>query len=332
MALLSVGAALLWFAFRGQDINKLYNDLLNARFGWIALSLLVSIIAHYIRALRWKMLMKPLGYEPKTSTTFYAVMTGYLANLAFPRMGEVSRCGVLVKTDQIPLNSLFGTVITERIIDVIFLLLILVSVIAIEFKVIGDFIYINILSGVISKIMGNTLIIAILAIAMVSTLVTIWFLFKRFKDRLLQIAFIAKVVGFLNGLKEGLTSVLKMQRRGLFIVYSIAIWVCYYLSSYFCFFAIDATSHLSPVIALVVLAIGGLGMSAPVQGGIGAYHWIVSQGLMLFGLSQADGLVYATINHSMQTVSILVVGGISLVLVFLINKKNHQTPLNEQHG
>ena len=105
---------LLWLAFRGQNLEQIVYDLKNANYLWVLASVLVSILAHYARALRWNMLIQPLGFKPSNSNTFHAVMVGYLANLAVPRMGEVSRCGVLNRTDKIPLNNLIGTVIVER--------------------------------------------------------------------------------------------------------------------------------------------------------------------------------------------------------------------------
>jgi glycosyltransferase 2 family protein len=317
---------MLWFAFRGQDLNKLIKDLSHANYWWVLLSILISILAHYIRAVRWNMLIKPLGYEPKNSTTFYAVMVGYIANLAFPRMGEVSRCGVLTKTDKIPLNSLLGTVIIERVIDLVFLFIVIALSVIFQFEIISGFLYKNLLEGMINKITNNTLTlitIILIAIAFVIVAVTIY---RRFKVQIMKSSLAQKGINLVKGIREGITSVRKMENNGLFALYSVAIWVCYYLSSYFCFFAIDATSTMSPLIALFILAVGGLGMSAPVQGGIGAYHWIVSQALILFGVSQTDGLAYATINHSGQTLSVLIVGGISLILVFAVNNKKSDQP------
>lgn len=316
--LLVVGVTLLWFAFKGQDLQRLTSDLKHANYAWIVSSIIISLIAHYIRAVRWNMLIKPLGYEPKSRVTFYAVMIGYLANLAFPRMGEISRCGVLTRVEKAPLHKLIGTVITERIIDLLFLLIILLSAIIIEFKTISNFLYVNLFVGLINKFEKNTsFLISFLVIVVVGLGLT-FFLYKKYKEQIFAFRGVVKFINLLKGIREGVASVGKMEQKGRFIFYSISIWVCYYLASYFCFFSLSSTANLSAFVALFILAIGGLGMSAPVQGGIGAYHWIVSQGLTLFGITQSDGLVYATINHSSQIISILVVGSLCLIALFFL--------------
>lgn len=310
----------MWFAFRGQDLTKLWSDLIHADYRWIALAVIVSMIAHVIRAMRWIMLIKPLGFQPAVSTTFHAVMIGYLANLAFPRMGEVSRCGVLAKTDKVPMNSLVGTVIIERIIDLISLLLIMLVAVIIEFETISTFLYENLLKGLIETITSNPVLLSILLLGFISAIFVAVRVFSKHKERILANTIARKIYNLWIGIRAGIMSVIHLQKTWLFVVYTVLIWLCYYLSSYFCFFALPATAHLSPMVALFVLVIGGLGMSAPVQGGIGAYHWIVSQGLILFAISQADGLAYATINHSTQTIMVLIFGAISLLFIVFKNR------------
>lgn len=312
---------LLWLAFRGQDLQKILFDLRNANYFWVIASALVSIVAHYIRGLRWKMLIKPLGHEPSNANTYHAVMVGYLANLAVPRMGEISRCGVLNRSNKIPLNSLIGTVIIERIIDVLFLLSILVFSVLLEYNRIFDFIKINILVPMFDKFSNSSLIIYLI-IGMLLIAILAIYVIKIYHEKLLSIKLYNKLYEIIIGFKEGILSVIKMEKKGLFILYSVSIWFLYILSTYLCYFAIESTSTLSFSSAIFVMAVGGIGMSAPVQGGIGAYEATVQLGLLVYGVAAVNGLAYATLNHSSQILSILIFGSISLIYIFLKFRKN----------
>lgn len=312
---------LLWLAFRGQDLQKILFDLRNANYFWVIASALVSIVAHYIRGLRWKMLIKPLGHEPSNANTYHAVMVGYLANLAVPRMGEISRCGVLNRSNKIPLNSLIGTVIIERIIDVLFLLSILVFSVLLEYNRIFDFIKINILVPMFDKFSNSSLIIYLI-IGMLLIAILAIYVIRIYHKKLLSIKLYNKLYEIIIGFKEGILSVIKMEKKGLFILYSVSIWFLYILSTYLCYFAIESTSTLSFSSAIFVMAVGGIGMSAPVQGGIGAYEATVQLGLLVYGVAAVNGLAYATLNHSSQILSILIFGSISLIYIFLKFRKN----------
>lgn len=312
---------LLWLAFRGQDLQKILYDLRNANYFWVIASALVSIVAHYIRGLRWKMLIKPLGHEPSNANTYHAVMVGYLANLAVPRMGEISRCGVLNRSNKIPLNSLIGTVIIERIIDVLFLLSILVFSVLLEYNRIFDFIKINILVPMFDKFSNSSLIIYLI-IGMLLIAILAIYVIRIYHKKLLSIKLYNKLYEIIIGFKEGILSVIKMEKKGLFILYSVSIWFLYILSTYLCYFAIESTSTLSFSSAIFVMAVGGIGMSAPVQGGIGAYEATVQLGLLVYGVAAVNGLAYATLNHSSQILSILIFGSISLIYIFLKFRKN----------
>lgn len=321
MLLLVVAGLLLWLAFRGHDLNAIWEQLIHANFIWVFLSVLVSMLAHFVRGLRWKMLVTPLGYTPKNANMFHAVMIGYLANLAVPRMGEVSRCGVLSKTDQIPLQALIGTVIIERIIDVLFLFGILLVSILIEYQTIKDFFYNNILQVFIAKFQNPSTSLIFIFLFMLMMLLALY-LQKRYHQQLLKNKLYHKLWEMVLGFKDGALSILKLEQKALFILYSIFIWAMYTLSTWLCFFAIAPTSGLSLSAGLFIMAIGGIGMSAPVQGGIGAYEAAIQLALVVYGISSADGLIYATLNHSSQILSILIVGSISLLFIFINRKKN----------
>lgn len=316
LLLLSFGLLLLYLAFRGQDLSRIVSDLRNADYFWVFMSLMAVWLAHIFRALRWQMLIRPLGYKPKIINTYHAVMIGYLANLALPRMGEVTRCGVLNRTDKVPVNALIGTVITERLIDIFCLLIVTVLAVLLKFDIISGFVIERMHALFADSVSGAAMTGIVLGVLLALYLAARYF-FKKYKFRLLRWDFFRKVINMLNGFRKGFTSIAKMDNRSLFWAHTAAIWLFYLLASWFGFKVLESTNFLDIGVAAVILALGSLGMAAPVQGGIGPYHWMVSEGLTFFGLSREAGLAYATISHtSAQILLILALGSISLLFIF----------------
>lgn len=313
---LAIGLLLLYLAFKGKDLNQMFRDILNARFGWIILSILFGIAAFLSRAVRWKMLLEPLGHKPGLGNIFNSMMVGYLANFAIPRLGEITRCTILAQKEKIPFNILFGTVIVERAIDMLMLMLSLVLASLLELNLIGDFIYREIVDPVIEKAYSfyNPLVI-ISVISGLALAAVIIYLFLKRSERFSGIlpSFIKQFYGLVDGIK----SVFKMKNTGMFFIHTIFIWIMYFFMSYVCFFSYDGTSDLGVKAGVFILAIGGIGMAAPVQGGIGVYHLLVQQGLLMFGIDAQSGLTYATIVHTSQTLMILLLGAASLVVLFM---------------
>jgi glycosyltransferase 2 family protein len=317
--LLSVAAGLLFFAFRNVSVKAILHETLQAKVWWLLLSTVFSFIALISRAYRWNLLIEPLGYRPSLRNTTYSVMVGYFANLAFPRLGEVTRCGSLSTAEDIPFNKLLGTVVVERIIDVLSLLVCLIIVAVIEFRRLGSFLSKNLAEPLVSKfksITSSTGGVLLLTAVVVLILVGAVIIF-RYSKRKSGSKWAALVGGFANGL----LSIKDLNKPWLFIFHSVFIWVLYYLSVYVCLFALPFTSELGLAAALFLLVAGGLGMSAPVQGGIGAYHLLVSQGLLLYGVSLQDGLSFATLLHSLQLITVIVTGSIAMFLLFLQRRR-----------
>lgn len=313
LVLLGVGIGFLYLAFSGQDADKLISDLLQANYEWVAASVIACLISHFFRALRWNMLITPLDHQPKIQNTFAAVMVGYLANQALPRLGEVSKCASLSKAENIPVNHLIGTVVIERICDTIMLLIVTLLCLVFQYNHIADFIF-----SLMSQLMGTPNKLFYILIFTVSTilLLLVWLLIKKEFVKLPQ-----KVYHFTIGVKNGLMSVRNIDKKNVFIFYSVMIWVMYYLSTYLCFFALEATAGLGFGAALATLFFGSIGMTIPVQGGIGTYHYMVVQGLTAYSISKSDGLAYATIIHSSQVLIILSVGAVSLIFLMLVSSK-----------
>src|SRR2546428_1864148 len=315
---------MLYFAFKGQDLHKLVTELKQANYFWVALAATVTLLAHLVRAIRWNMLIKPLGHTPKTIDTFNAVMIGYMANLAFPRLGEVTRCGTLTKTDNIAINKLIGTIIVERVIDLLSLVVILFLTVLLQFHLISSFIYDNLLKGIVEKLVSNQSLLIGLVLFCLATVIIAVSLYKRYKLQLQASAFGQKIIGLFSGISKGLTSISMVESKGMFIFYNIALWFLYLLSTYIMFFAISATAGLSLLTGLFVLTVGSLGMAAPVQRGIGAFYLIVLKGLVLYNIPEAEGLVYATISHGTQTIMVILICALGLGYILVTSNNNNK--------
>lgn len=314
--LLAIGVGLLWLAFRGVNLSETIEEIKHANVFWLSMSILASLIAFFSRAIRWNLLIEPLGFQPKIMNTSAALMIGYLANLAVPRLGEVTRCGTLNQTEKVPFDKLLGTVIFERIIDVLCLLVCIILVAVSEYDRLGNFMNENIFEPLKSK--AHLFINSPILIASV---VLIFFLLVLFllKNKTGK-GIVPKVINIMKGIADGMTSVRKMKKPIQFIFHTILIWVMYFFMTYLCFFSLPATSQLDWHAGLFVLVVGGMGMSAPVQGGIGAYHLLVSHGLILYGLSLGHGLAFATLMHTSQTLVVIVFGALSFLYLFLKQK------------
>ncbi|MEO8085279.1 MAG: lysylphosphatidylglycerol synthase transmembrane domain-containing protein [Bacteroidota bacterium] len=317
--LLAVAFGLLYLAFKGVDVSRTIEEISHANVFWLLASVFVSLVAFFSRAYRWNLLIEPLGYKPKFTSTLYSLMVGYLANLAVPRLGEVSRCGSLSKAEKLPFNSLLGTVIVERLIDVISLLICLLLTAIVEYDRLGNFLMDTIFTPIREKVnlyMQSALFVTVVLVALIVLIsVIIWFIRKS-----RQSEGESKLITLIKGLVDGLLSIGQLKRPWAFLFHSVLIWVMYFFMAYLAFFALPMTSSLSWSAGLFILVVGGLGMSAPVQGGIGAYHLLVSQGLILYGLTQEDGLAFATLLHTSQLLLVIVLGGISFLMLFLANK------------
>jgi glycosyltransferase 2 family protein len=297
------------------------NKLTSADPFWLALSILLATAAFISRSIRWKMLMEPLGYKPRLSSTLYALMLGYFANLAIPRIGEITRCGALATAEKVPFNSLIGTVIIERVIDLLMLFISMLVVAVLEYEMLSRFLREKVIAPMAGKfaIFSNPYVIGVILFSFILILV----LFIRYRKKSEnESLFVTKVRGILKEVGAGFKSILQMKNNGWFIFHTLLIWVLYFLMTWVCFFCLESTSHLDVKAGMFVLVVGGLGMSAPVQGGIGAYHYIVSQGLQLFGVSSTDGIVYATLVHTTQTLLVVAFGLFAMLMLFRARKKS----------
>jgi uncharacterized protein (TIRG00374 family) len=321
LLILAIGITLLWLAFRGVSLKETVDHMLQANFFWLFVSIAASLVAFVSRALRWNMLIEPLGYKPSISNTTAALMIGYLANLAVPRLGEVTRCGTLSRTEKVPFDSLLGTVIIERIVDVLSLLVLILLVAVVEFNRLGNLLMVNVYNPITNKLSGaihSPLFIGIF-MSMVA-LIVLYFILKKKKN---SGTLSQKFLGILKSVFGGIDTIRKLKSPLGFLFHTVLIWSMYFLMSYTCFFALQETSVLDWRAGLFVLVAGGMGMSAPVQGGLGTYHMLVSEGLMLYGIEKIPSLTFATLMHTSQTLVVIILGAFAFLYLFL-KRRNAQ--------
>ncbi len=322
--LFALSMFLMWYALKGIDFQLVLTQLQNANYLWIVFSLLIAATGYFSRAYRWKMQIDPTGHKASFWSVYNAMMVGYLANLVLPRAGEVVRCTVLKRTDAIPVKVSLGTVITERVIDLVMLFSLITLTFFVEFDRLHDFFtgYLN--DKYESFEQNKFLIYSILGIMVLLTVVAVTLL-VIYLNKLRQNAFFIKMVAFARGVLDGVFSISKLENKGAFIFHTLFVWFTYYIMGYIAFFAIPATSGLGLNVALAVFVIGGLGMAAPVQGGIGIFHLMVQSTLLLYGMSKESGMAYALLVHTTQTLLVVVMGGISFVVSML---KSRQQPIS----
>lgn len=315
--LLFIGILILYVVFKGQDFSKIWKEVKVANPFWILLSLAFNILANIVRALRWQMLYKSIGYKNiKFLNILSAIFVGYLANLALPRFGELVRCKAIEDKAKIPLFLSLGTVITERLFDVLVLFIAIIILFVFQFNFIEVFFYQNFYQPLSAKLSTSQLLLLITGCCLLLVIVAGFFLlfFKgRLKRKLLKIYML---------LKEGVTSYQKLNKKALFFVYTSVIWGFYILSVFAAFYALESTAQLNFGAAFTTMVFSSVSMAAPIQGGIGVFHWMVAKCLLLYGVAFTDGLAYATLVYGIQLVPIVVFGGIGFYISFSRKSKS----------
>lgn len=299
-----IAAISFYFALRDINFSKFLQDISNAHYQYVLASMIMGYLAFISRGLRWVILLEPHGQKPKTWHAIHAVSIGYLTNLLIPRAGELARCTALQQSDKIPVNRLFGTVILERVIDFIMLILLVVLTFFVEFEELMHFFSTTFQSNSPSSTEGTILKITIVAVVAIGV-VFLYLIRQKFQ----HLPIYMKVRDFWEGIKEGLKSLSKLKNKWPFFLHTLFIWLMYYLMVYVCVFAMPATKHLDPGHGLFVMIVAGLGMVVPTPGGIGAYHYLVKSALVILGISATVGLSFATLVHTGQLI-MTIIGGV----------------------
>ena len=305
------------WAFKNMDVSQMFEEIKNANFLWVILAMFCGVLAHASRALRWNLLLKPLGYKANPWNAFYAVMIGYFSNNLVPRLGEVTRCASLSKTDNIPVEKLFGTVFVERVIDLLITALTTLFIFISQYDLLNGFMHDTIYPMMESDSESSFSVKYVVLACLAVIVLLIYILKNRIKNLTLYKKFSTLAKGFSDGLK----SVLMLQRPWLFIFHSLFIWTMYFAMGYLVFFSYAPTSLLGYKAGLLILFLGTVAIILPVPGGIGVFHNLVGLGLMLYGVSEKEGITFATISHAAQMIMVFLVGLFSMFMVSLKLRK-----------
>ncbi len=312
---LLISAAILWWMYRGMDWQEIM-DALNGGMDWtwMLLSLPFGILAEAFRGLRWRLALEPLGEHPRNNTCVNAIFLSYGSSLVVPRVGEFLRCGVLKRYDNVSFTRSMGTVVTERCIDVLIILILSAITVLMEIPVftrIASETGIS-LGGILSKFTATGYVVTGMCVIIIGVMA--WWLSRKLNV-------FRRIRAILLELKEGLFSIRYIRQRGLFILYSLGIWVAYFFHFYLTFYCFSYTENLGISVALVAFVVGTFAVIVPTPNGAGPWHFAVKTVLVLFGVSQNDGVVFVLIVHTIQTALVALLGIYSSVALTMTKRK-----------
>lgn len=318
---LSLGLFLVWLSFKDlsvEQISLIQDSIKNANFGWIAISIVIGILSHVIRAYRWNMLVEPMGYKPRFMNSFNAVMVGYLVNYGVPRLGEISRCTLLTKYEKIPFTKTLGTVIAERLLDVLLFFIVFFLMLITQYKTISSYFENHLLPPISQKI-NNLAQHSYFLIFLFSVVIVIFLLFYRFRKKISG-KFSDKVKNLALSFGNGFTSIRKVKKPKTFILLTLLIWICYYAGVHLCFFCLPLTEHLGFSEAITAFVFGSITVMLT-PGGIGAYPYALQKILLLvYFVPESGGASIGWLSWLTSFVLILSLGLFSLIALPLFNK------------
>lgn len=316
---LFIGLGFIWWfisKLSTEEIKQLFESFSNANYFWFFVALLVNVFSAVIRAFRWQQLIRPMGYNPKLMPTFLAVMSGYLTNLAVPRLGEIVRCGLLSKNQKIPFEKTVGTVIIERTVDTLCFALFFFIALMIEFNYIKDYIYNN-----FSNIINFSSLKTLLIYGFIALLVLCFILFL-FRKRIRETKIYRKIIEFLSGFMEGIKSIFKLKNPLLFIFNSLFIWSLWILGTYVIFLCFEQTSHLAFKIAFVATMLGAIG-PVVTPGGIGIFPAIIAESLLMYSIVRPVGYAAGWLLWIVSQIGVIIFG-LAGFIYFSKGKKDNE--------
>jgi len=319
---LGLSIFLVWWSVRkisDKGWEDIRNAFRNANYLLVIPVMITLLLAHYSRALRWKILMEPMGYTPRIFNTYMAVLIGYMANLAVPRLGEVLKCTILARYEKVPADKLVGTIVAERAFDVLCLVLVILTTLLTQADLIGGYIRESLNEILQSKAgaFSPARIIILLAILLI-VIVAVVIVFKRFR----HIAFIQKIKTIFEGIWHGITSVRYLKNKGWFVFHTIFIWSMYLLSVQIGFWAMRETAGYGIPQSLSVLTMGSLAMIVPAPGGgLGVYPLFVEKTMLVYNLKDTLGFAFGQLMWSVQFFFSLISGAVALSLLPYFNKR-----------
>lgn len=303
------GLFLVWYSlskFTDTEIKNIKTALTNANYWWIALSIFIGLLSHFSRAYRWKFTLAPLGFNAKLHNRFFAVSIGYLVNLGIPRAGEFMRATTINQYEDIPYDKAFGTIVAERLADMIVYLFIIILALFAQYDLIIELLSKKIPSNPLLLISIGTILLAI-----------VYFLIKAIQNS--EITFFIKLRSFINGLKEGFTSIFSMKQKWAFVSHTLFIWTAYVVMLYVVTFAFPETKNLG-FDAILICFVAGTFSYATTNGGIGSYPLTIQLTLLLYAIPDTIGTSFGWIMWSAQTLLMIVLGGFSFLLLPIFNK------------
>jgi len=332
-----VAVCLLYFAFRGVKWSDFVSGLQGCNFWWVGAAMLSSIAAFWVRGARWRLLLLPLNPSITKRDCYDGVTTAYLTNFALPRAGELARCGIIAGSGKTSFEAALGSVVLERSIDLLCDLIIVVAIVWFSWEKIGDFMTREIWGSAAGRLQFSMVWVLLAAVLI---LVVICYLLHRYRTSLSKNRFFEKFFSVVRNAWSGLVAGFRSEHKSVFLVYTVALWTLYWLQSLFTMYAFSelcntsvsistGVSGLTGVDALFLMVVGSLGWIVPVQGGIGAYHFILSLACAaIYGIPQTEGVIFATISHESQALTMLVCGTVTLIAAsvsgrYMKGKTNH---------
>ena len=308
---LAVGVFLCGYAysqFTEEQLSQVKTTFLSANYYYIGFSVFLGFLSDFSRAIRWEFLLRPLGYRTSLLHRTMAVFIGYLVNVTIPRSGEVSRALLVSNYDEVPIDQSLGTIISERVIDMLLLLLFTAVAFVLQFEVISTFLLSKIpFQKLLWLLIGGGLLFVVL----------LYFIYNS------QNKLFIKLKNFLNGIKEGVLSVLKIRHKLLFLLHTLFIWTMYFLMFYIPFFALPETANISLPNVLTAFVVGSFAMTFT-NAGFGSYPFFIAEVLLLFGVATPIGTAFGWLVWSSQFAMTLILGGLSFVLLPLITKNKNK--------
>jgi uncharacterized protein (TIRG00374 family) len=308
---LGLGVLILYFLFRDINLGELWNILKHANYAILAFSLLFGLLGNTIRGYRWELLIKPLGFQPRVSTLNYAIYGGYAVNFIFARAGELWRCGVVAKEEKIPFTKLIGTIILDRILDTLTVLLIMIAAFFLNMK------FLLKQNEEQIETVQNLLTSPLLYAAIAAGVLFLFIIFRFFRHNFI----VEKAVNLAAGMLRDMKTIWQMKTKKRLILYSLAIWTAYFFYFYITFFAFGFTRNLGFTAGLVAFALGSLSMGVPSNGGLGPWQLAVIASLTIYGVNKGEATAFATGVFAIQSAWVILCGLAGIAALALRGKK-----------
>lgn len=313
-----LGALILYMIYSDFSFSQIWEELKGMDMWWFAVSTFFGIMSHVMRGWRWKLALEPLGFRPSSRVSVYSIFVAYAANLVVPRVGEVSRCVILEQYEKVPFAQSLGTVVTERAIDTLMVLLLTVVAVLLQWPVFYRFVAdagLGLDGNSFFTSMGGWIVVLL---SLVAIMLLAYLLLRK-------MALWAKLKAFFSNFMNGLLSLKKVKNAWLYVFETVGIWFCYFMQFYLCFFCFSFSSNLSLLAGLLLFVAGSIAVVVPTPNGMGPWHFAIISIMVLYGVSENNASVFALIVHSSQTLLVALLGVYALIMLQIrqyFNKKN----------